>query len=449
MRSRLLLGAGVLFVLGNCLAGEESGKLGAWWKGSGATGDWLGARETVEDHGLVLSGKWLGTVYGVVGGGLEHRATFDEELKFEAKLDFAKLTGREVLQGLTAVGGVRLRDGTDVNKYVGASPSFNPSSYQSGKQWRLMPFYLSYTTPELFGVRNFLTISGGWQNPYEFFARQEDAKLFRNNVIVSGKGISSNGVGWSSSYAAWGGTLKVVPSDWSYAQAGMYMAIPGGTSSNNHGLDLAGAQPWNRNGWYVLGETGVTPKIAGLPGKYAVGGYYWGLENTSFFGAKYDGKYGFYAMAEQTLYREPAPAAEVSGGKTGDGKSKVVIPAAKPSQQGLRWLGFVNYAPKYDNCLPFFFYTGLVYEGLIPTRDKDQAGVAFALGNYSYDQILSNREEGKEIVDTFEGVLEFEYRVQVNKWSYVQPFLQYVIRPGGDGQVANATVLGVHFGVVF
>lgn len=424
---------------GICPAGEAGG----WWNGRGATGDWFGARETIGDHGLTLGGKWLGTVYGVVGGGIEHRATFDEELKFEASLDFAKATGWEALQGLTAVGGVRLRDGTDVDKYVGASPSFNPSSYQTGKQWRLMPFYLSYTTPELFGIRNLLTVSGGWQNPYEAFARQEDAKLFRNLVFAS-KGISSNGVGWSSSYASWGGVVKVAPTEWMYAQGGIYLAIPEDCSNNNHGLELAGARPWNRNGWFALGETGVMPEIAGLPGKFAVGGYYWGLENTSFFGAKYDGKYGFYAMAEQALYREPSRAVEVS-----DGKSKVAAAAPKDSQQGLRWLGFVNYAPKYDNCLPFFFYTGLVYEGLIPTRDKDQAGLALAFGDYSYYQILADREEGRQIVDTFEGVLEAEYRVQVNKWSFVQPFLQYVIRPGGDGQVANATVLGVHFGVTF
>ena len=436
--------APVFGLAGICWAGEADG----WWNGQGAGGDWLGARETIEDHGLTLGGKWLGTVYGVVGGGIEHRATFDEELKFDASLDVAKAIGMDALKGLAAVGGVRLRDGTDVNKFVGASPSFNPSSYQTGKQWRLMSFYLSYTTPELFGLRNLLTVSGGWENPYEFFARQEDAKLFRNLIFAS-KGISSNGVGWSSSYAAWGGMLKVVPCKCSYAQGGVYMAVPEDCSNNNHGLELAGAQPWNRNGWYALGESGVMPEIGGLPGKYAVGGYYWGLENTSFFGAKYDGKYGFYAMAEQTLYREPGSSREAPGGKSTDGKSKAAAGSPKESKQGLRWLGFVNYAPKYDNCLPFFFYSGLVYEGLIPTRDKDQAGVDMAFGDYSYYQILASRDDGKQIVDTFEGVLECEYRVQINNWSYVQPFLQYVIRPGGDGQVANATVLGIHFGVTF
>lgn len=427
-------------ITGLLTAAEPPSAIASWWNGPRATGEWLGLRQPVADNGLTLGGKWLGTVYGVVNGGLQRRATFDEELKFEARLDFARLTGWDALEGLTMQGGVRLRDGYNVNNAVGASPAFNPSSYQSGKQWRLMPFYLTYTTPSLFGRKDFLTLSGGWQNPYEFFARQEDAKLFRNNVIVSGKGISSNGVGWSSSYAAWGGFMKIVPCDWSYVQAGLYMAIPGATNSPNHGLDLAGAQPASKNGVYALGEAGLTPRIAGLPGKYAFGGYYWGIENKDFDGTAEAGKFGLYWMAEQTLYREPLPPES-------DGKSK--IPSTRESTEGLRWLGFVNYAPPSNDALPFFFYTGLVYEGLIPSRHRDQTGIAFAYGNYSYDQITAAHEAGKSVVNTYEAVLEFEYRAQVNKWSYVQPFLQYVIRPGGNGQVANATVLGVHFGVTF
>ncbi len=453
MKKPVLFACAALAVVTSGFAEPLEETAANWWSGSRASGEWMGLRPTLEDRGIVITGKYLGTVYGLVAGGLEDHATYDEELKFDGRIDLAKLTGWEPLQGLVAVGGVRWRDGENINDFVGASPAFNPSSYQGGKAWRLLPFYLSYTTPELLGVKNLLTISGGWQNPYEFFARQEDAKLFRNNIIVSGKGISSNGVGWSSSYAAWGGTVKIVPNHWSYAQGGLYMAIPGDADTANHGFAMAGASPASSNGLFGMAELGVTPKIAGLPGKYAVGGYYWGLENTSFFGATYDAKFGFYGMAEQMLYREPSAGPEVAdGGKTApDGKSlkNPVAPVTKESKQGLRWLSFLNYAPKYDNAMPFFFYTGLVYEGLIPGRDQDQAGIALAYGNYSYYQILAKRESGVDVVDTYEGVLEFEYRFQVNKWLFAQPFLQYVIRPGGDGQVANATVLGLHFGVTF
>jgi hypothetical protein len=43
------------------------------------------------------------------------------------------------------------------------------------------------------------------------------------------------------------------------------------------------------NGLYFLGETGVTPKLgpSKLPGRYAAGFIYWGVENKSFFKENY------------------------------------------------------------------------------------------------------------------------------------------------------------------
>ena len=141
-----------------------------------------------------------------------------------------------------------------------------------------MPFYLTYTTPHLFGIKEFLTVSGGWQNANDIFAEQPESKFCRNNGIIDNRGISANDVGSSSSYAAWGGYLKVKPTDWYYAMAGLYMAIPDATATANHGLFFEGS-PGN-NGLNFIGETGVMPKLgsAKLPGKYAFGGYYWGLE---------------------------------------------------------------------------------------------------------------------------------------------------------------------------
>jgi len=49
-----------------------------------------------------------------------------------------------------------------------------------------------------------ITISGGWQNPYHFFAQQPESKLFTNNAITQTKGIGTN-IPFNGSYAAWGG----------------------------------------------------------------------------------------------------------------------------------------------------------------------------------------------------------------------------------------------------
>jgi porin len=144
------------------------------------------------------------------------------------------------------------------------------------------------------------------------------------------------------------------------------------------------------------------------------------------------------------------PSSDFVGGKGGDAKTFAVLEPLKPklNGQGLRWFSFFNFAPAYHNAMPFYFHTGLIDEGLIPGRDQDQAAVAFALGNYSYNKILADYSAGRT-VQTYESVLEFDYRIEVNRWAFVQPFLQYLIRPNGTGLVQNAAVLGLHFGVEF
>jgi porin len=448
------LAAGFLMMLAASPA--RASEIADWWQGKYATGDWLGARTTLEDHGVIFSADWKGTYYGVVNGGLRQQGSFDEELHFKLKVDFEKLAG---LTGLSAYASVRWRDGENPNFDVGASPAFNPSNTQVGKQWRLMPFYAMWESRDLLPVKDMVTLSGGWTNPYFFFIQQPESRLFVNNAIHQTKGLVNSGFPWSGAYNTWGGHLKVKPTDWAYAQAGMYVAIPGGLSTANHGLYFEGARPADLNGLYVIGETGVTPKLGPdkLPGKFAMGGIFYGVENRSFNGTTNDGRYTLYWQADQMLFREPAPEPEPAGkgpsdGKTvADGKSfkdKVSLAPTKPSDQGLYFFSFINYAPKYNNAMPFYFHTGLVYKGLIPTRDKDQLGLALAYGNYSYYKVLADERAGRP-QQSFEAVLEVDYRVQLNQFTYVQPYLQYLIRPNGTGNVANATVLGLQMGVTF
>ena len=106
---------------------------------------------------------------------------------------------------------------------------------------RILPQYFEYTTP----TKN-ITLNAGWENPYELFLQQPLSKYFENTEINALKGIGApagpgivvvnpaNGaslayktsaVPWISSYASWGGTLKVKPSSTTYVQCGLYTAI--------------------------------------------------------------------------------------------------------------------------------------------------------------------------------------------------------------------------------
>ncbi|MEI6035359.1 MAG: carbohydrate porin [Verrucomicrobiae bacterium] len=451
MKISIQKGLLVIGLVGTIGIGRAENQVSNWWEGKYATGNWFGARETLVDHGVAFSGEWKANFLWDVGGGLEQRFGYDDELKFRVLVDAAKLTGAEGLEGLTFFSDVRYRGGAGVNKWVGASGNFAPSTFQGGRLWRFQNAYASYTTPELFGVKELLTVSGGWQNPTDHFLTQPLNKFFLNNSFTSSRGFGANGIPWGGSYSAWGGHLKVKPVDWYYAQAGLYLAIPQGTSTDNHGLDFAGYRinP-NLNGLYFLGETGVTPKIgpAKLPGRYAAGFIYWGVENTSFAGEKADQKVALYWQADQMLFREPSPEEAAPLGKGPSDGKKAVVSKPKLSDQGLSLFSLINFAPQFNNTIPFYFQTGLVYKGLIPGRDNDQIGAAIAYGSYSADKQSADEANGRPIQE-YEGVLELDYRVQINKWAYVQPSLQYIIRPGAAGQTPNATVLGFQAGVTF
>jgi hypothetical protein len=56
-----------------CRRSQSDSSLEKWWSGKRATGDWLGARPAIEDRGINLIGKWIGTFYGVAVGGLDQR----------------------------------------------------------------------------------------------------------------------------------------------------------------------------------------------------------------------------------------------------------------------------------------------------------------------------------------------------------------------------------------
>ena len=144
------------------------------------------------------------------------------------------------------------------------------------------------------------------------------------------------------------------------------------------------------------------------------------------------------------LYREPSPEEP----KLADGKSPT---SSKPklSDQGLYFFSLFEFAPPSNSFMPFYFQTGLVYKGLIPTREKDQLGIALAYGNFSIDNIDLQQQKGNVNQPNYIAVLELDYRVQLNKWAYVQPVVQYIVHPNGSQGIPNATVLGLHFGMNF
>lgn len=406
-------------------AGNSPGAFEEWWNGKHVTGDWFGARDAIKDRGIKLGGSYKLAYFGVVDSQNGSGGFYGQDIVFNANADFAKLLGWDGIDGLEGFIEGRWRENRpnvgNPNELVDASSMFNPSPWWSGVGWRMVQFGAKYTSPEIFGVEEFLTLKGGWLRPQREFIDQPLSKLFLNNAINSSKGVGGN-IPFSSSFSTWGGTAQVKAADWQYTKLGLFMAYPEGTAFNNNGLMFQGYAPDpGENRLFFLGETGFTPKIGSskLEGKYAFGAYAYGES------AAEDGnKYGFYWQADQMIYREPSS-------KIGDdGKTKL-------SDEGLSVFSLFVFAPSYNNKYPFYTQGGLAYKGLVPGRGKDTLYAGYGLGTYSDSD------------ETYTMVIEGGYRFRLNGWSSVSPYFQYLSRPDGTSEVANAAVLGVQLGIDF
>jgi porin len=69
------------------------------------------------------------------------------------------------------------------------------------------------------------------------------------------------------------------------------------------------------------------------------------------------------------------------------------------------------------------------------------------VGEFSNDLRLSQREAHVNAVQTQEAVLEVNYRYEATAFSYLQPDMQYAIRPDSTGTISNALVLAIQVGL--
>ena len=98
-----------------------------------------------------------------------------------------------------------------------------------------------------------------------------------------------------------------------------------------------------------------------------------------------------------------------------------------------------TYALKGDIArTPFQSSFGLNWEGIFASRPKDKTLFFATYANYS-NEFNASREE--RISDEF--LFEAGHRFHITNGLYIQPAIQYSIRPGGSGDVDNAIIPGV------
>ena len=89
--------------------------------------------------------------------------------------------------------------------------------------------------------------------------------------------------------------------------------------------------------------------------------------------------------------------------------------------------------------MPVFVNGGVLFNAPFKSRADDVLCFGVAYGKFS-NKYADHRS------DSYEAVFELNYKVQINRFSFIQPNVQYVLNTNG-GEYGDAVVLGIQFGL--
>ena len=397
-------------------AGAKAAEKG-WLAGEHATGAWGGLRTRLAEEGITFEGGFVADFLALTHGGASNGGNWDYAGYTYLGIGF-DLGTLASLPGLSFYVEGGWSFGEDLARKTGSV--FSPAEAFTGRAVRLSRMYLQQDLSE-----DAISLKIGRLATEDDFLWSPVYGKYVSAAINSVPGsILESTPGFSTFPGVqWGAVAAYEPLEQVRTAIGVYSSDDDINKDKEHGIDFS-LDP--DNGIMVIGEVdylwnlGGGGEAAGLPGEVKVGGWYDSgprprlSDETSNSGDNG----GFYVGLQQMAFRE----------------------GAADSTEGLTPWAVVTYAPKQSiNTIPFFLGAGMVYQGLIPTRDDDQAAIGFYWGVLSHD--IDNT--------TSERILEFAYTAQLTPWFYVRPNAQFIFRPGGTSDNSDAVVLGGEVGITF
>jgi carbohydrate-selective porin OprB len=265
-----------------------------------------------------------------------------------------------------------------------------------------------FTSPSTYGADTFRLVDVAYQQKLlddrvelrvGRIATGDDFLVFHYNYVFVQNGFDGNPAAIFFNapgmtpypHTTWGALVQGRPSERTYVKGGLYNGDTSIRDNKHHGLD------WSMDGpLFAIGEAG-------------------------------------YKRDDQMLLRFGEPGSNRGLGVTG---SALISPDQSVSQ------------------MPFFSTAGFLVRGLFPSRPGDGGGFGIVFGQFSNDLQDSQRRAQQTNptvgVQRYETALEFTYGFRFRGGAlFLQPDLQYIIRPGGTGQIPDAFVGGVRAGINF
>ncbi|HWX22121.1 MAG TPA: carbohydrate porin [Candidatus Binatia bacterium] len=422
-------------------------------------GDWGGLRTDLSQHGVDFEFFYGGSFPDNLSGGARRGGVYEGALMATLDLDSQKLVGYE--GGSFHASSVWLNGEKPFSTFNNGTPAYVgdlnkvnlldfPNALRLWELWYQQKFLdgkFAFKFGELSIDRDFIVP--------EMYTSIGSVSLINQTFFyptlafdvfdIPGLPPRFHGLA-STPNAAPGAVLRWGPIPQFYAQAGVYGGAP---DTTYHGTrfnlsEAEGALAYFEVGYHFNQGTNDD----GLEGSYKACAFYhtgdfvdvYDGVTSAFLAAvgfpgspvsNHDGDYGAYFLAEQQLFRE-------------NDKSD-------PAKQGLVGFFRVGAAPGDRNLAQLGIDGGLVYKGLIPSRDWDT--LAFGASYLEMSDYIRRAERDAnatalgfgapapfpQLAD-YETVLEVSYKAQLTAWWTLQPSLQRVFHPGGSGAIPNATV---------
>lgn len=362
-------------------------------------------------RGLTLSGAVLNDAFGVVPDGASPGATMLFNLDLQATLDTDALLG---WRGGTAFLYALATTGTgSPSQHAGDAQV--ASNIDAPRGLRLYEAWLEQRAGAA-SVR-----AGLYDLNSEFYVT-ETAGLFLNSAHGIGPEFAASGGNGPSIFPITSLAARVHYATGSgYLQAAVLDGVPGAPNRPaTTGIALSRA-----DGALIVAEAGLrsgderpTFRLAGGTWRYTA------LTESVDPGAPPRGNRGAYLVLEGRL------AAEAD------------------ATQGVWAFARGGVADARVSAAPASWGAGLVYIGLLPGRDADEAGVAVAALHTTSLWRAQARQAGTPLAPV-ELAVEVSYRCAVTPWLTLQPDLQYIIHPGFDRRAHPALLLGTRAELTF
>lgn len=389
-------------------------------------GDWAGLRTRLEDAGITPSLTLVSDFAWNPSGGKSQGATDATSIGLSLKFDLARMAG---IQGGSFLLSFCERFGSNLSsEHIGniftVQDVFGVESFHVADvayQQKLFNDRVEFRVGRIATADDFLV------SPYNYLFMQQGFDGFPQGIAFNAPGMTVY------PQATWGAVAKVKPTQRSYAMVGFYNGDPSVQDNDRHGVDFSLHGPL-----FAVAEIGYQinglPGDTGLLGNYKAGLWYEDAALTDFrTGATVRGSWGFYGLFDQVL---------IPFGPSG-------------SNRGLAVFGSVMFGtdPAVQQ-MPFFFTAGVAARGFARSRPEDWCGLGVVYGHFSNDLQDAQRQAQKLNpgvgVQDYEMAIELFYRFYFHQHAvFFQPDLQYIVQPGGSGDIDNALVLGVQLGINF